>query len=120
MSKTIIMRPPFYGVTADSIDISKEIKKPFMFDSMPKYRIHPMDLPGWRNNPDLDKELLEYNSKAADREIFSNKYFEYEAYLMFKSRFVKNFESHQSRCNKIIHRYKKYFREYEQFKERSS
>lgn len=85
LSKTIIMRPPYYGLKCKEINnlIDMQLEEPEEYKYMPKYSIHPLNLPGSNENPDIIKEIEYYNWTAFKRNSFSLDCFIYES-LQFK------------------------------------
>ena len=133
MEKTQIMRPPFYKIDIESINLKSPMKKPPFFDEIPPWQIHPMNLPRWQDNPDIESLVEEYNDKAFDRNTYADTWFVYEAYIMLKCRLTKEHSGNNFSlltkplsknegdciCNlfkdKPTHKYEKYFAEYSDY-----
>lgn len=134
MEKTQIMRPPFYNIDIESINLKSPMEEPWFFDVMPPWQIHPMNLPGWKQNPDIENLVEEYNDKSFDRNFYADAWFIYEAYTILKSKAPKksrplinleilNMSSIRNEGDRIYssfdkkptHKYEKYFAEYAEY-----
>ena len=85
-NKTVVMRPPYYGLTAWQTENLPYLHtpKPAFYEMMPEYTIHPLNLPDASTNTHLSDDLLSYNKKKIIRNCFDITYFQYENAQLMK------------------------------------